>query len=45
MHIADYDTEICAVKLHSILPHISVLSIYIAPTGNFAHFLHKQILP
>lgn len=39
-YCSDYNTEICAVKLHSILPHISILSIYIAPTGNIAHFLH-----
>jgi len=37
----DYYIEICAAKLHSVLPHITVFSIYIAPTGNFAHFLHR----
>jgi hypothetical protein len=32
------DIELCAIRLHSTLYRLSILSVYRSPAGNFANF-------
>jgi hypothetical protein len=40
-HYKDQDIEICALKLEFNTIKMCVLTMCIAPTGNFSHFLHR----